>query len=614
MSTTPKTPLSPEERKRMNILYAAAAALGLAAVFLVPLLIGVLLAFLGKKYLKRVEALGFSALGLLYLVIYAATWPREYFTWYGALLGIGTGGRASEPPILTLLAISMLGVGVAHVISKNKVLSWGIGGRAGVTTGHEEQILPTPIERVELDRAAVVAPGASLYSASTPNSLASTEPRGKRSFPMGVNKVGAPVLIREDEINKHGLLFGSTGSGKTESIKVLAAGLMDLGWDGLILDLKEDAQTGGLMDWCQEYADYHALGFQKFRLSDPSPSYWFNVLHGMGADEARDTILASQEFEAAYYRALNEKQLGQLVTLLFAATEIDPVRYPAPTVYSIGKILASPDLPAATREMVATVIATIPSLGKDDFDSLLRPEKAMAEAAGGLGARLTAMYETKVGRGVLRPGENRSPFDVTRPGLSYVGLDSMGKPELTRLVSASVLRRMAVYAADRTSGKLNDKSPRFLIVDEANFVNRRLLLELLSRARSAGIACVVCTQGPTDWQAREAGEPDLTSLVQNTNVAIIMGQGERTNAELCADIIGRAEKSVMNQRVADGQLMDAGSLSTKVDYLVSPDALRSLTVGEAVIRVGKPNEWRSWAKILQRDPKLIVGSSGPFPV
>jgi type IV secretory pathway TraG/TraD family ATPase VirD4 len=222
------------------------------------------------------------------------------------------------------------------------------------------------------------------------------------------------------------------------------------------------------------------------------------------------------------------------------------------------------------------------------------------------------MYETKVGRSTLRPGDNRNPFDVTQPGLSYVGLDSMGKPELTRLVSASVLRRMAVYAADRTSGKLNDKSPRFLIVDEANFVNRRLLLELLSRARSAGIACVVCTQGPTDWQAREAGEPDLTSLVQNTNVAIIMGQGERTNAELCADIIGRAEKNVINQRVADGQLMDAGSLSTKVDYLVSPDSLRSLTVGEAVIRVGKPNEWRSWAKILQRDPKLIIGN-GPLP-
>lgn len=612
MPLASKKELSPEDQRKMNLLYAGLAALGFGVVFLVPTVLGVGFAILARRHLRRFEAISFSALGVLYLVLYASLWPAEYFGWYLSLLGITGSVAAWPPPAATIIALASLGMGISHVITKNRFISWGIGGRAeSVVTGHEEQILPTPGERIDLDRVGVASQGSSLFGAASSNSLNTEEPRGRRSFPVGLNKAGAPVFIREDEINKHGLLFGSTGSGKTESIKVLAAGLMDLGWSGLILDLKEDAQTGGLMDWCQEYSDYHALGFQKFRLSDPSPAYWFNVLHGMGPDEARDTILASQEFEAAYYRALNEKQLGQLVTLLYAATEIDPVRYLAPTVYSIGKILSSPDLPAATREMVATVISTVPGLAKDDFDSLIRPEKAMVEAAGGLGARLTAMYETKVGRSTLRPGDNRNPFDVTQPGLSYVGLDSMGKPELTRLVSASVLRRMAVYAADRTSGKLHDKSPRFLIVDEANFVNRRLLLELLSRARSAGIACVVCTQGPTDWQAREAGEPDLTSLVQNTNVAIIMGQGERTNAELCADIIGRAEKNVINQRVSDGQLMDAGSLSTKVDYLVSPDSLRSLTVGEAVIRVGKPNEWRSWAKILQRDPKLIVGN-GPL--
>jgi hypothetical protein len=82
-----------------------------------------------------------------------------------------------------------------------------------------------------------------------------------------------------------------------------------------------------------------------------------------------------------------------------------------------------------------------------------------------------------------------------------------------------------------------------------------------------------------------------------------MSQGERTNAELCADIIGRAEKNVISQRVQEGQLMESGSLSTTIDYLVSPDALRSLSIGEAIIRVGKPGEWRSWIKVLQRDAK-----------
>jgi hypothetical protein len=603
MPDAPKMPLTPEEKRRRLIAYLILTALVFLALFPVPVLVAAPFVWVSRRFLKRLESVVLIVIALVYLSLYVGVWVKEYVYWYGALIGLVDDVSVWDVPYLTLLAFAALGAGLAGFVRSFSFLNFGIGSK--VTAGHEEKILPTSTERIALASAPVASPGASLYT-TTPNSLTKSVEPGKRDFPIGVDKNGAPVTINENEIRMHGLLFGSTGSGKSETIKVLAAGLLDLGWNGIVLDLKEDAQKGGLMDWCQTYADYHAIGFQKFRLSDPDPASWFNVLHGMGSDEARDTILASQDFEAAYYRALNELQLGQLITLLYTAHEVDPSRYPIPTVYGIGKILSSPDLPAATREMVATVIASHPNFVKDDFNTLIRPDKAQVEAAGGLGARLTAMYETKVGRNALRDNGARQPFDVTRPGLSYVGLDSSGKPELTKLVSSSVLQRMAVYAADINNGRIPKGTPRFLIVDEANFVSRKILLELLSRARGAGIACIVSTQGPTDWAARQPGEPDLTSLVQNTNVALIMSQGERTNAELCADIIGRAEKNVISERVTDGQLMGAGSLSTKVDFLVSPDELRSLTIGEAVVRVGKPAERRSWVKVLMRDPKAIA--------
>ena len=603
----PKPPLTPEEKRRRLIASLILTALVFVALFPIPIALAVPLGWAARRHLRRLESIVLVVLSLLYLGFYAGTWVKEYAFWYGSLVGIIDKVPASDIPYATLLAFAAFAAGLAGIVRSFSFLNFGIGTK--VTAGHEEQILPTANERTALASTPIASPSTALFT-STPNSLNKTVEPGKRDFPIGVDKNGRPVLVNENEIRMHGLLFGSTGSGKSETIKVLAAGLLDLGWNGIILDLKEDAQKGGLMDWCQVYADHHAIGFQKFRLSDPDPASWFNVLHGMGSDEARDTILASQDFEAAYYRALNELQLGQLITLLYTANEIDPSRYPTPTVYGIGKILTSPDLPAATREMVATVIAASPNLTKDDFNTLIRPDKAQVEAATGLGARLTAMYETKVGRNALREGGSRHPFDVTRPGLSYVGLDSSGKPELTKLVSSSVLQRMAVYAADINNGKIPKGTPRFLIVDEANFVSRKILLELLSRARGAGIACVVSTQGPTDWAARSPGEPDLTSLVQNTNVAVIMSQGERTNAELCADIIGRAEKNVISERVTDGTLIGTdgvtGSLSKKVDFLVSPDELRSLTIGESVIRIGKPVERRSWVKVVMRDPTVIA--------
>lgn len=596
---------APQRSETSQNLIAAAvfSAVLFAVLFIVPLLLAVPIFFALRSRMRRVESLVFATIAGLYLVLFISDWAPRYWQWILAIAGRDSQTTVLGPPWLALLAATTILVCVPILLSGFRVFSFGLGSRR-IAPGMAEEILPTVREKNQLQ--VIAAPGMALLPDGNQHTMEAHE-MGKRSFPIGIGKDGTPIMLNESEIKTHGLIFGSTGSGKTETIKVVAAGLLDLGWSGMILDLKEDAAAGGLLDWCSIYADYHAIGFQNFRVSDPAPKYWFNVLYGMGPDEARDTILASQEFEAAYYRALNEKQLGQLITLLYAANEIDPVKYPQPTVYSIGKILASPDLPAATRETVATVVSAVPAFVKEDFDSLVRPEKAMIEAAGGLGARLTAMYETQAGRLALRGGgADREQFDVTKKGLSYVGLDSMGKPEITRLVSASVLRRMAVYAADRSTGKVADKSQRFLIVDEANFVNRRLLLELLSRARSAGIACIVCTQGPTDWQAPAPGEPDLTSLVQNTNVAIIMSQGERTNAELCADIIGRGERIVMSHRMQDGLMLDSASVTSKEDYLVSPDAMRSLTVGEAIVRVGKPTEWRRYAKVIQRDPKLLA--------
>ncbi|MFM7088857.1 MAG: type IV secretion system DNA-binding domain-containing protein [Candidatus Paceibacterota bacterium] len=574
--------------------------------FPIPSMLFLLFRYIFKGRIKRTEGLALCVVSGTYLLFYPS-WFFEYFTWVSYVL------RGSDKwwhlPVLPILAMSLLLTGFSFLFSGTKLAAW-VPARIGkynplrkseVQTG----ILPT-VEEKKLAAKGVAELPRQLVKEGISSVDQKLSDEGR--FVIGAGKLGEPITITEKEVRTHALLFGSTGSGKTESIKAIAGGLLDLGWHGIILDLKEDAQTGGLLDWCNMYADAHAIGFQQFRISDPSPKYWFSPLLGMGPDEARDTILASQQFEAAYYRALNEKQLGQLIQLLYACNSIDPVAYPTPTVYEIGKVLAAPSLPQATRERVAIVTSTISGYKKEDFDSLINPDAAMVQAAGGLGARLTAMYETQAGRRALRGGDGRIEFDVTKPGLSYVGLDSLGKPELTKLVSTSVLQRMAVYAADRTSGKISDTKPRFLIVDEANFVARKVLLNLLSRARSAGIACIVCTQGPTDWSAREPGEPDLTSLVQNSNIALIMRQGERTNAELCADIIGRAEKSILTQQVRNGEVTLAGSMSTTVDYLVSPDYLRSLETGEAILRVGSPQERQQFVKVARRDPNIIYRS------
>ena len=574
--------------------------------FIIPLSIALIIKKVTKFNFSKIESLMLLLTSTILISLKIQNWLPEHINWIKNVMSVTDGSKFDIPWLYWSLLIVFF-YSLFSLFSQTIVSNWTMGKVRSIRPIKNDQvindsILPTVDEKIAT--AAAVANLPTQVSASTTHKPGAGG-LGKRKFTIGLDTKLVPVEIAENEIDTHMLLFGATGAGKTEAIKAIAGGLLDLGWDGLLLDLKEDSQTGGLLDWCSEYAAHHAIPFQNFRISDQEPKYWFSALLGMGPDEARDTILASQTFEAAYYRALNEKQLGQLIQALYAAHSIDPVNYPSPTVYDIGKILGSASLEKATRDLVALVVQNYTEFTKNDFDALLGNDKAMIEAAGGLGARLTAMYETRAGRLTLRPGDDKIEFDVTKGGLSYIGLDSLGKPELARLVSTSVLQRMAVYAADLTNGKVPKSAQRFLIVDEANFVARKVLLNLLSRARSAGIAVIVCTQGPTDWSAREAGEPDLTSLVQNCNMSLILRQGERTNAELCADIIGRKEKTIISQQIREGMLTEAGSMSSVVDYIVSPDALRSFTVGEAILRAGSPLERISYVKVARRDPKTI---------
>ena len=114
----------------------------------------------------------------------------------------------------------------------------------------------------------------------------------------------------------------------------------------MILDLKEDA--AGLRSWCEIYATAHKVPYQELCSSAPESTTWFNPLAGLGPDEMRDTILALQGFDDEHWANINKEMLGQLVNLMVWANQVDPIRFPAPTMYEMGKIFTSGSLAAAS--------------------------------------------------------------------------------------------------------------------------------------------------------------------------------------------------------------------------------------------------------------------------
>lgn len=586
---------------RQVLVYAAATVFFVAVLTLPAFLLATAVClFLGRRLSRSEGAIIFVAacIGVLAVGLEVLTAPASW------LVGLFTDGADREwlPQLLPTCTLAAFYIGLWQVVSSSA--TWG---RVTAKTNAITKVFRNPFARDSLvpterekQRVRLVEPPGGLLRSSGRVSTAGEV--GTRSVSIGLDPKRQPVLLSEGEIGMHGMILGSTGSGKTETIKVLAANLLDLGWPGMVLDLKEDTSTGGLRDFLATYAQHHAMPFQELALSDPSPKYWFNPLEGMGPDEARDTILSLTEYDDAYWKNINLKMLGQIVTLLFDAHAADPEQVPYPTILEIGRILSSSDLSAATRKLRGIVASRTGAVDEERYSALIHPSPDEAKSAIGFGAKLTQIFNTQVGRTVLRPDPAKGvpSLDVTAPGISYVGLDTQSKRDLSLIVSSAVLQRMAVFSGQRTRGQVAKGNPRFIIIDEANVINRDIVKTILQKARAAGVVIVLCTQGPEDW-IDEQGD-DWSTMAQNINWAVIMAQGSPRSAELCAEFVGEKNMLQVSQQV---DLMEYGRSSMMretVDYLVMPHELRGLSIGEAILRVNKPKERVTWMTVKRRDP------------
>jgi hypothetical protein len=588
---------------RQLIAYSAVLVVSLAVVTLPATVAALALHRVLLSRLGRSEHLAIFGTATLCAVIAPGVVFVDPVLWTVGLVGLNS-VPTLPPPVLGAVILGAWYASLWGAVSST--LLWG---KVAARSSSVFRVFRSPFQHESLVPSASEKKGVALVSVPggiirSPESVLRTTGAelGVGTVAVGLDRKRTPVLLTEQEIGMHGMILGSTGSGKTETIKVMAAALCDLGWPGMIVDLKEDTSTGGLRDFLSTYAHHHALPFQELALSDPNPKFWFNPLEGMGPDEARDTILSLTEYDDSYWKNINLKMLGQIVTLLFDAHYADSEQVPYPSIIEIGRILSSSDLPASTRKLRGIVASRTGAVNEDRYSALIHPSPDEAKSAIGFGAKLTQIYNTQAGRTVLSPDprSGRPLLDVTQGGLTYVGLDTQGKRDLSMIVSSAVLQRMSVFAAQRTTGTASKSQKRFVIIDEANVINRPIVKTILQKARAAGLVLILCTQGPEDWI--DINGDDWSAMAQNVNFAVIMSQGSPRSAELCAELVGEKVKLQVSQQIDMQEYGAKGSYREAVDFIVPPHELRGLSIGEAVLRVNKPTERVTWMAVKQRDP------------
>ena len=574
-----------------------------------------------------------TALGVATTLLLVVNWRESwvsYFTWLASLYPVGfirawpaalfnPLPELSVVPPVSLLVISILAASIVGALQGtwlwDTIHHWifpkdnSLKFRENLIPDNAEKLgarifkMPPPLSKI---------PG-------NPNSKMPCPPPGKGHGPIAYDKNMKLVDLSSNELRTNTVVFGTTGSGKTFTLGTILNMLMDNGYDGVIVDLKEDSEPGGLRDVCRAAAMARDLDYQEVCLSDEGGGpWWFNALQGMDPDETLNTIMALNKFDDQYHQALNRSMAPAAINLVYDAYAVAPDRFPTPSLFEIGRLLSNLK---KEHGKYWNIIEHSGTRTADEMQERYGKAKTsdttlLAEAAS-LGTKLTNLYDSEAGRQVLRPGkspwnQDRQELDLTAPGVIYMGLSSTGRKDQAEAVAAAVIQRFSVMAARRSAGK-EKKAEKFVIIDEASVVNRDQLLNLINKCRGANIRVIMATQGPDDWNTDNVR--DWPRISANINVAILMrlnGDG----AKVASDFIGEDSFAMLSHTIEDQELTGRASASESEVAIVPPRTFQSLGTGDFILKVGQPSRLL-WAHTYPRTGELdqytAAGRPQPFP-
>ncbi|MBP6386238.1 MAG: DUF853 family protein [Pseudarcicella sp.] len=297
----------------------------------------------------------------------------------------------------------------------------------------------------------------------------------------------AIVKIPLKTMNRHGLIAGATGTGKTKSLQVLAENLSEASVPVLLMDIKGDlsgiAAKGEEKDFILERTNAAGINFVPTAFTTE-----LLTLSQTKGTQLRATVIEFGPVLLAKVLGLNDTQEG--------------------IVAAIFKYCDDRALPLLDLKDFITVIQHLSDVGKDDFE--LNYGKMSTTS---LGTIMRKVIELQQQGADVFFGE--TSFDINdlmridHEGKGIVSvlrvMELMDRPKLFSTFMLSLLSEL--YAKLPEEGDL-DRPKLVIFIDEAHLIFQEASKALLQQIetvikliRSKGVGVYFCTQNPQDIPA-----------------------------------------------------------------------------------------------------------------
>lgn len=300
----------------------------------------------------------------------------------------------------------------------------------------------------------------------------------------GETITGAHVKIPLKTLNRHGLIAGATGTGKTKSLQVLAENLSDKGIPVLLMDIK-----GDLSGLAQPSPGHPKIDERHEKIGIPFNAKKFPV-----------EVLTLSEQQGVRLRATISEFGPVLLSRILDLTETQ-----SGIVAVIFKYCDDNHMPLLDLKDFKKILQYTTQEGKDEFE---KDYGRISTAS--TGAILRKVVELEQQGADLFFGETSFDTDdllrIDKDGRGYINIirltDIQDRPKLFSTFMLSLLAE--IYATFPEQGD-NDRPELIMFIDEAHLIFNEASKALLSQIesivkliRSKGVGLYFVTQNPTD--------------------------------------------------------------------------------------------------------------------
>jgi hypothetical protein len=371
------------------------------------------------------------------------------------------------------------------------------------------------------------------------------------------NLTGKPIVLGCQELNQHVFLCGATGSGKTTTILCFVDYALRNDLPLVVVDGKGDPDFAKTLSSMSERNNRE---FRLFSIAEQESSWHYNPLSCGGPTELKDRLMELSEWREPYYQYMAERYLQLAFTLFEKAYHTFDLHS-----FICGLTPEKLELLACKLEAPPSVLDYLNSIDKRGISGLID--------------RLALIIESQIGHlFCVEPGKTIFLLDaVSSKSVVLFSFDSLAYPLYARLLGRLVINDLKAVASRRTK----DDPLVLTVYDEFSVFAKRNIVDLVNKTRSKGFAALIATQSLADLDVSDAALKK--QIIQNCNTLIIQRQNDAGDAEELANNIGTEETWMMTHQVNSSGGTGLGSLRPVKEFMVHPDKIKRLQVGQAVI-------------------------------